>query len=188
MPEDILKPLQANLPERQNNRFRDEHVDAIREHIISGGEASLSPLQQRLLERWRFADEQIRDGKLKRSDIAKLIIDKFQVSRDTAFRDLVNAENVFSSSFPMNKKYQIGLLIEEYTQHIKVAALGKDWKAVAALGKTVAEFWKAYPDTVPAESPKTFIFNIVNSAVEKEVLTEDAAFDIIENELNKEDE
>ena len=188
MPQDILKPLTNNLPGEQTNRFRNEHVEAIQEHIISGGEAPLNSVQQRLLERWRFADEMIREGKLKRTEIAKQIQQKFDVSRDTSFRDLVNAESVFSSSFPMNKKYSIGILIEEYRMHITKAADDKDWKSVAALGKTMAEFWKIYPDAPPNDSPKTIIFNIVENVVKDDTVTMDAAFEIIEKELQKEDE
>jgi hypothetical protein len=97
-------------------RYSDENREAIERYLEAGGgdsEIVLSDLQIKLLERWRAVDEMLRSRKYKRRGvIANKIIAMFNVSRDTAYRDIVNAEYVFSSTAPLNKKYLIGQRIE----------------------------------------------------------------------------
>jgi hypothetical protein len=100
----------------QLKRYSDENREAIERYLEAGGgdsEIVLSDLQIKLLERWRAVDEMLRSRKFKRRGvIANKIIAMFKVSRDTAYRDIVNAEYVFSSTAPLNKKYLIGQRIE----------------------------------------------------------------------------
>lgn len=101
-----------NLPAKEevSNRYDSPNVEVIERYLASAGEGIiLTELQQKILERLRFADERIRqnNGRFKRNEIANQVMMRFNVSRDTAFKDIVNAEHVFSSSAPLNKKYEI---------------------------------------------------------------------------------
>jgi hypothetical protein len=92
----------------------DSHRETIELYLISEtGAVELNEKQKLLLQRWEYADELIRLKEIRdRETQAKMIMRKFDVSRTTAYQDIVNAENVFSSSTPLNKKYRIGLRIE----------------------------------------------------------------------------
>src|SRR5436190_5584957 len=97
----------------------DSNLETICLHLVSDeGTVPLTDKQKELLKRWEYADELIRRNEMRRETIAKLIMVKFKnaegkpLSRVTAYQDIVNAENVFASSTPLNKKYRIQLRIE----------------------------------------------------------------------------
>lgn len=81
--------------------------------VSEEGSVQLDDTQKELLRRWEYADELIRKNEMRRETIAKLIMLKFKpLSRTTAYQDIVNAEAVFASSTPLNKKYRVQLRIE----------------------------------------------------------------------------
>jgi hypothetical protein len=91
----------------------DSNRDVIELYLVSEeGQVLLNDKQKELLQRWQYADELIRQHVMKRSDIAVMIEVKFKVSKVTALQDIVNAENLFASSTPLNKRYRIQLRIE----------------------------------------------------------------------------
>jgi len=81
--------------------------------VSEEGAVALTDKQKELLTRWQYADELIRRHEMSRETISKMIMRKFDpLSRVTAYQDIVNAEAVFASSTPLNKKYRIQLRIE----------------------------------------------------------------------------
>ena len=145
-------------------RFNDETIDSLTRYLQAGGEDSgimLSDKQLVLLDRIRFADEKIRENKYKREDIANFIKSKYGICRDTAFKDIVIAEAVFSSSYPLNKKNEIQLRVEYLKKKINDAYIDKDVFNAVGLEKQLREYLKMYPDYAPPRSPKniTYIIN-----------------------------
>lgn len=191
-----------------SNRLNDANREVIQRYVDAGGEGVvLSDLQTTLLTRWRRVDELIREsffGKFKRrEDIAKVMMSECDISRDTAYRDIVNAEHVFSSSAPLNKKYFIQRRIEficdviaKLTKSV-TAADGKvileidpDNAEIAARWEAVLQkYIQAYPDYVPARSPKTIIFNIQNNLLVTTLTPETAMqeADMIIEQIEKEE-
>jgi hypothetical protein len=164
----------------------DDNRDFIISHLESGGVIELTELQEKLLERWVFADEIIRRnvGKKRREEIANLIKERFGVSRITAYKDIIDAEFVFSSSTPLNKKYTIGLRIELLEREISKAIIAGKTKEHAMLESCLLKYLEMYPDGKPTIAPRTFIFNIDNRGLQNEIIeTEDADF-IINEALN----
>jgi len=102
----------------------DNRVDSNREtiqlHLQSEeGTVPLTDKQKELLTRWEYVDELVRiNGIRGREVVAKMVMRRHQVSKQTAYQDIVNAEAVFASSTPLNKKYRIGLRIEFLEQKI----------------------------------------------------------------------
>jgi hypothetical protein len=126
-----------------SKRFLDGNREVIQRYVEAGGEGvELNDVQMKLLERWRHADEMIRQsffGKYQlREDIANALKTKFEISRDTAYRDIVNAEHVFSSSAPLNKKYFIQRRIE-YITYI-ISELNKAIEIKDEEGKVVKSY------------------------------------------------
>ncbi len=166
----------------QKTRFNDANREDIKLYLAEGGKSSgipLTPLQEKLLERWRYADERIRENKYSREQVAKFIMGKFEVCRDTAYRDIVNAEDAFVSSYPLNKKSlsqnRIEFLINKINQHyIKGEGL------IAAMQeKTLQKYIEKYPDATIPHSPKTIIYKIEkivqqNVIVNNETIAEEA--------------
>lgn len=169
-------------------RLNSDNRDTILRYLENGGDDDLivlNDVQKKLLDRYRFADEKIRERKYKRETIAKFIMAKYQVTRDTAFRDMVSAEYIFSSSAPLNKKYWVGMRIEFLQQKINDAYLHNDRIAAAQLEKVMQKYLEMYPDYSAPKSPKNIIFNFNGVKKSDESLTVDAAFEVVDDIIKK---
>lgn len=156
----------------QKTRFNDETREEIQYYISQGGRSSgieLSEKKLAILERWRYADERLRENKYTREQIAKFIIGKFEVCRDTAYRDIVNAEHVFASTAPLNKKYETQKRIEFLIAKINECYLRREYLIASILEKTLQKYIEKYPDAVIPHSPKTIIYKIVQNNVQNNV-------------------
>lgn len=174
----LIKPL-LKAEKLDNNR------EAIQSFLVAGGEGyELSEKQKELLARWEFADEMIRVnmGKLTRAEIANLVVSRFKVSVCTAKSDMVSAEEVFSSSSPLNKKHRMQMRVEYLEKQSRLAAAEKDFAAVAAIEKNIAFYLDKYPDlTVPqAAQPVTFILMNGKDIIDDILTYEDAEFTLEE--------
>lgn len=151
--------------------------DMIILHLQTEGGIELSKKQEALLERWSWCDEKMREnvGKLKREEIANLLINRFKIARCTAFQDIVNTEYVFSTSTPLNKRYRVQLRIEFLEKEIRLASLDNDRLAVAMLEKVLQKYYLDYPDLQPNASLPNIFINVDQRTIQSEViLTEDA--------------
>ncbi|OLY92283.1 hypothetical protein SAMN05444008_11549 [Cnuella takakiae] len=168
--------------------------EAIELYLVSEeGTVTLTDKQQELLQRWEYADELIRQKEIrKREAIAKLIMFKFKVSRTTAYQDIVNAEHVFASSTPLNKRYKVQTRIEfleekidELYGKVEPSTVGEDMDVIdaamqrknneeyinqaVALEKVLQKYYDIYPDIRPARSPKKIVFNVFGGQVPESV-------------------
>lgn len=161
--------------------------DAILQYLMTGGEGELSETQQKLYERYAYADEIIRKnvGKKKRTEIAEMIQGRWGISKPTAFADIVNAEYIFCSSTPLNKKYTIQNRIEFLEVQIRDASINKDYDAVAKLEKVLSGYIQMYPDYEGPKSPKTVIFNVTNNNLNVATVTHEEAFNEAEEILKE---
>jgi hypothetical protein len=104
--------MARNLLDNKNRG--DSNREVIELYLVSDpGTVELNDQQKQLLKRWEYADELIRIKEIRTRELqSQMIMRLFNVSRTTAYQDIVNAEAVFASSTPLNKKYRIGLRIE----------------------------------------------------------------------------
>jgi hypothetical protein len=104
--------MPSNLLDNKNRG--DSNREVIELYLVNDpGTVELNDQQKQLLKRWEYADELIRIKEIRTRELqAQMIMRLFNVSRTTAYQDIVNAEAVFASSTPLNKKYRIGLRIE----------------------------------------------------------------------------
>lgn len=145
-------------------RFNEETIDALTLFLELGGEAELSDKHKEILERIRYADEILRQQRHKREEVATFIKNKFGISRDTAYRDIVIAEKVFSSSTPLNKKYEVQLRIELLKKQINNCYTDKDVFNAAQLEKVLQKYYDMYPDYKEPRSPKNITF-VINGGI-----------------------
>ena len=136
------------------------NFEAIEEYLNSGEEKPLTDLQEKLLERWTFADELMRNnvGRLKKEEVANRLKLHFTISKSLAYRDIVDAEKLFSSTTPLNKKYRIQLRIEFLESQIRLCAVDNDHFSAKQYEIVLQNYYKMYPEISPVESPKTFFF------------------------------
>lgn len=154
-------------------RYDDVNRDAIVFYYQAGGASNeegiiLTEKQQELADRWLFAAAKIREMKYSREQIAKFIIGTFEVSRDTAFRDMVNAEYVFSCSYPINKQFFIQCRIEYLVKRINEVRIDNDLKGSILEGKLERELrgWlEMYKEVKPQKSPKTINYIVQNNLI-----------------------
>lgn len=160
-------------------RSSDSNREAIELYLVSEpGTVTLTEKQEELLQRWKYADEVIRKSETrKREVVAQLIMVKFGVSRQTAYQDIVNAEAVFSSSTPLNKKYRIQLRIEFLETKIDELFEAGDNMNAALLERTLQKYYEKYPDFTPIRSPKKIVFIIQNNVLPSAPLTPEQALE-----------
>lgn len=161
------------------------NLEAIRVFVASGGEGTELTTQQRdLKEKIEFADEQIRskNGFMRREAIANIIRLRFSCSRDTAFRYMRFAEELYCSSNPLNKKYAILLRIEVCEQRASDAAFLGDHKAAAMYESCIAKYMAMYPDASRERMRRKQIF-IFPTIAPAATFTKEAAFEIISSHL-----
>lgn len=184
MKTDVISSKSAILPLTKAEKL-DTNREAIQAYLIAGGEGyELSEKQSELLQRWEFADEMIRTnmGKLSRSEVANLVVSKWKVSLCTAKADMVAAEEVFSSSSPINKKHRMQLRVEFLEKQSRLAAAANDHKAVAMIEKSIAFYLDKYPEITIAQASQPVTFILMNGKdIVDDILTfEDAEFTLEE--------
>jgi len=173
----VIKELLKELPINST-------LDAIKAYFIAGGEGvELTSKQEELKECIEFADEQIRanNGRKNRDKIADLVAVKFLVSRVTAYKYMQWAEEVFSSSNPINKKYFIQLRIEWCQMMASKCFLEKDFVSAAMFEKAIAEYLKQYPDTKATSPKRTQVFIIPEAVMNNSTL--EASFELVNSIL-----
>jgi hypothetical protein len=152
--------------ELQRRRFNDDLIQTFIDYFQQGGKSSgieLSAKDSEILERVRFADEKIRERRHSREQISKFIIGHFSVCRDTAYKDIIMAESVFSSSFPLNKQSLIAARIEFLQKKIDECYIDKEFIAAGILEKNLQKYIEMYKDYQAPRSPKTIVYNIQNN-------------------------
>ncbi|MBV9989390.1 MAG: hypothetical protein JO301_17050 [Chitinophagaceae bacterium] len=165
----------------------DTNRDIILAYLEAGGEnIELTDFQKTLLERWERADELIRRnvGKKKREEIANMLRSIYKYHRATAYKDMSDAEHVFASSKPLNKRYLIGIRIEECQRRIREAQISGDSVFEAMMEKTLQKYIEMYPDDIIDPGAKTIIYNIDARKLNTDMPTEDADA-IIDNHLSQ---
>lgn len=160
------------------NKYNEDLISKLINYVSNGGSDSgitLSEKDEEILQRVRLADEHLRSKKYTRREyVVNVIMEQFGVSRDTAYKTIVIAERIFSSSMPLNKKYLVHCRIEKLMTKIdELYTKGDDLNA-GNLEKTLQKYIENYPDEVQAPSPKNIIFNIQNNNYQSSVSVEEA--------------
>jgi len=146
-------------------RYNDDLLRKLVNYISNGGEESgipLSEFEKERLDEIRIADEHLRSRKYtKRSNVANVLMEQLKVSRDTAFKLLVMAEEVFESSMPLNKKYTVHRRVEKLIEEIDKCFVSEKYAEAAMLEKTLQKYIEMYPDEIKKHTPKNIQFNIL---------------------------
>lgn len=135
----------------------DTNLEAIKSYIITDGAAiQLTEDQQRQKMIIDFTDEQIRtkQGLLNRYAIASIISNRFDITIRSAQKYITLAEDIYSSSNPLNKKYKIQLRIEFCEKMAEICVQKEDYKAAAMYEKTIQEYIKLYPEVKVSRSKR----------------------------------
>lgn len=135
----------------------DNNLEAIRAYIIADGQViKLTEEQERQKMIIDFTDEQIRSkqGLLNRYAIASVISNRFDITIRSAQKYITLAEDLYSSSNPLNKKYKIQLRIEFCEKMAEICVQKDDLKAAAAYEKCIQEYIKLYPEVKISRSKR----------------------------------
>lgn len=162
----------------------DENWEVIEQYIIAGSEGmELTEKQKAMYERWVFIDEKLRQGRERRYQIWNAVKLRFGVSIETARRDMVGAEMVFSSTTPLNKKYKTAVRIEFLERQINLAAAANDFFSVSKLETILQKYIESYPDTPPPRSPKKIVMQFIQNNIQGEMIDTKEAELIIDEEI-----
>lgn len=89
---------------------------------------ALTPTDKEVLERWDFADTQLRRFPKKKM-VAEMIRKKFKGSVSRAYLDIYNAQRLFGSVHPFQKEWWRNFLIEDILVLLEAARKRADLKA-----------------------------------------------------------
>lgn len=167
-----------------------DNREAIINYLITDpGTVQLSEKQQKLLERWEFADKQMRSRKYRKPELLNILMKRFDIQRATANRDISDAQYVFSSVNKPNKNYLLAIHVDRIEDACVWAQQEGHFKLIPFL---FAELTRAIKE-LPAEeqgnpTPAAIVFNIgaVNlGALTKEPMTDAEAFEIAKKRLEQ---
>lgn len=165
-------------------------LEVLRAYIIADGVGiTLTAEQEEQKEIIDFTDEQIRQkqGQLKRYDIAKIIANRFEITPRTAQRYIQLAEELYSSSAPLNKKYKIQLRIEFCEQQQQIAMLQNDHDAVVMFERCIQKYIEMYPEVKVTRTRRLQTFVLPGTVLENTSSIEDAV-EILTSETDLENE
>ena len=165
-------------------------LEVLRAYIISNGVGiTLTEEQEQQKEIIDFTDEQIRQkqGILKRYEIARIIANRFEINTRTAQRYITLAEDLYSSSAPLNKKYKIQLRIEFCEQQQQIAMLQNDHDSVVMFERCIQKYIEMYPEVKVTRTQRMQTFVLPGTVTENTTSIEDA-IDILSSESDLEDE
>jgi hypothetical protein len=166
----------------------ENNKEVIKQYLIAAGEGiELTEKQKELLMRWEFADETIRTnmGKISRGEIANIIATRWDISQATAKSDMTCAEDVMSSSNPLNKKHRFALRVEFLEKQSRLAAAANNFDAVAKIEKSIAFYLDRYPDTIAARARPQIVYNIQQNILNNNSVPEEEADQILEAEIKR---
>jgi len=168
----------------------DNNLDAIRAFIIADSDAvKLTDEQARQKMIIDFTDEQLRlkQGILTRYSIAQIISNRFGLTHRTAQKYITLAEDLYSSSNPLNKRYRIQLRIERCEQ-LQELCIQKGELLVARTFETeIREYLKMYPD-LKVQRTKRITKYILPGQLEDNATTVVDAVEILSTTLTEPDE
>lgn len=166
-------------------------LDAIRAYLISDGKDGIVLTEDQLRQKTiiDFADEQIRSkqGILNRYAIAQIISNRFEITHRSAQKYITLAEDLYSSSAPLNKRYKIQLRIEKCEQIIEELLQMKDYELAEKWEKRLKDYIELYPELKLKRTRRTVIYNIPGMTVTEEMSME-AATNILKEETASDNE
>lgn len=158
MKEDVKNALQQRAEEvsRQAEfimaKTRDWQV--IKQYMSNRvADISLTPEQQKKMERYQFIYNEIVGGKNTDQQVANQVKNFFKISISQAYEDINATKEIFSTVININKEFELNLALQLNTKYkAKAEAIG-DLKALAMFEKNRKDLLKLLPeaDETPAD-------------------------------------
>jgi len=141
-----------------------KQMERIYDFISQKAGVTLSQDEQNVLERCNFADNALRN---RHSDAAvmDMLMQRFGVSKSTAYSDIATAKYVFNSLSINDKPYGLKLLLDINMKCIDKCILKGDYKTAGALQETRLKLLDRINETVDPNlddnnTPSVFIMNV----------------------------
>ena len=159
MNEQTIAPEIVGLLNSNNSK---NNLEIITDYLLAEpGTMTLTPKQQKLLERWSCADDLIRKNNKLIKEIAHFIANKFQVDISTAWRDIDNARSIFGSTRPSNKKYLLMAHVDRIHEDMIFLRKIGDYKNLGIMYKEYTNAIDKLPDDDKASNAAPpVVFNI----------------------------
>lgn len=170
----LLKQLTKDLK-------ADNNLEAIRAYIIADDDSiQLTDEQARQKLIIDFTDEQLRAkaGVLNRYNIAQVISNRFSITHRSAQKYITMAEDLYSSSNPLNKKYKIQLRIERCEELQRICIEKDELLVAASFEKLIQEYIKQYPEMKITRSKRIQTFVLPGQVVHDTMTIEQAVAEL----------
>jgi hypothetical protein len=184
--------IPANIVRKLGVNAKKTNQEVIIDYLTQEkGTVELNKTQKELYDRWDLADNLMRQRKYKKTEIAKMICGKFNVSIATARNDLAEAEYIFGSTRKFSKIYVLSNLIDQLEDKMVEAERRGDQDLVAKLAMILTKAISLMPDEMQKEIPPTkLVFNLTqnnttNELYMPETFTEEDAKRVAAEKLKK---
>lgn len=154
----------------------------------------LTPGQNEKLRRWQYIYDQLSTGKYSDDDIRSQLVVHFHIEDQLARSDIRQAQELFSTTIAINKKFRIIMDLKLLDKMQRKASTNNDLDAYAKLQKTKNELYKMLPDEeeMPGDyfQPRTNIFEFNPSLLGVNPIPEEkvkALLEQLKNEYGIED-
>lgn len=125
--------------------------DKIQEFWLSGGNVDLTPKQNEINKRWKFAFMMMENEGYLDRDIANAMVKEFDISKAHAYRDIKSAKALFGDVVNIDIKLERYFALQSAKQLLRVAKAKNDLKAWGTALSRIIEIAGINSDNVDAD-------------------------------------
>lgn len=146
----------------------DSSFDKIYAYYKDPGKYPLTEKQTELKERW-LAAFTLRQNFHSREQATNVLIEKYDISRAQAYRDLKNAERLFGNVMKADRDGSLAILLEYSHKFLLMAVKAKDLKSMGKALELMGKYSEIDKDNALTFNPEKLENKPVKVSVSKEV-------------------
>lgn len=146
----------------------DSSFDKIYAYYKDSTKYPLTPKQAELKDRW-LAAFTLRQNFHSREQATNVLMEKYEISRAQAYRDLRNAERLFGNVMKADRDGSLAILLEYSHKYLLMAVKAKDLKAIGKALELMGKYAEVDKENAINFNPEKLENKPVKMAIQKEV-------------------
>ena len=148
----------------------DSSFDKIYAYYKDANKYPLTEKQAQLKDRW-LAAFTLRQNFHSREQASNVLIEKYDISRAQAYRDLKNAERLFGNVMKADRDGALAILLEYSHKYLQMAIKAKDLKAIGKALDLMGKYSEVDKDNSINFNPSKLENKPIKMSIRKEVTT-----------------
>lgn len=146
----------------------DSSFDKIYAYYKDSTKYPLTPKQTELKDRW-LAAFTLRQNFHSREQAANVLMEKYEISRAQAYRDLKNAERLFGNVMKADRDGSLAILLEYSHKFLLMAVKAKDLKAIGKALELMGKYAEVDKENAINFNPEKLENKPIKMSINKEV-------------------